>query len=282
MRTAIRRLGASLTLALAASAAPVSAAPTSGLVVTAPSNAYVELSFARATRLDIGRWSATGSGTYTGFYLTSRDRQRPFEVGSIQVSGFASPGFDSARLLLGRDYLASPDTPNRTVPAGRYRLYVLSDRAVRLTIPTPGTSTRTMTASRRASAAVAQGPLSPAVAGQPATILKDWPLAVPTSSVSVVGLRVVADRAFMTDAYVADLCLMRTSDHVCSPDDPGEHYDFEEARTGTVGLGAQVSHLDLTYYGAGKTTPAQQIAHLSALGTPLVKRAYGFALTLAL
>lgn len=134
------------------------AAATDGrqLVVRAQGTAFVTLDLPAGGRVDTGRWSLTGKGNYKVAVL---DRV----VGNRADSGWTLLLADVPRLgtqgrialgVLGERGMAA-------VPAGRYRLHIVSDAPASLRLPVVGIPGRDNTATSASKVQVRLGALTP-------------------------------------------------------------------------------------------------------------------------
>lgn len=137
-------------LILAATAATALAVPNAAastpqaLTVAAQGTFEIPLVLTRSTVLDQARMTVSGSGRVLGFAIL--DRTGKFVGAEARVAGWTDPTAKDAPLRV----WTSPESLK--LPAGRYRLVVLADAPVRISVPMRTGSGQSLRATRPTSA----------------------------------------------------------------------------------------------------------------------------------
>ncbi len=129
-------VAALLALGFVSPQAAVSAEP--ALRVQADVSGYATVDFATPFRFDGGRWSLSGKGSYKVALLDRVVKDRAGAGYNLLFSDV--PAMQAKPVVLGGP---GGDAPV-VVPAGRYRVHVVSDAPARLTIPLQGHGSRTL------------------------------------------------------------------------------------------------------------------------------------------
>lgn len=148
MRTV--RLAVAVALATAGLAAPSSASGTASLVVDATGSAYVDVRF--ATPWTPVLWDVTTRGTYAYFGIR-RHGSDTHVLQATRLAAWQAKGRPPGG--------ASMTTGGGALPAGSYRVYVLSDNRAQGVLRFRGRGSMRVSASRAVTARAAYRPLSP-------------------------------------------------------------------------------------------------------------------------
>ena len=237
-------VGALAALVVTGLPAPAAGATGTTYTLSAARSASVDVTFTRAVTLDMGRTRVTGAGAYAGYYVQPLGAAPDSGHGEIWVTEFSYPDFQRFPIPLGNQdaILSYPKGTARRLPAGRYRLHVLGDRAahVRLALTGAGADRR-LSPSRPSPFAAVWKDVTPDVAGQrvPGTVTADLPITVKSAdSLTFLAWYVVSHATHHTIATSARQCL-GTTEHpaLCDqgfepgPVDPSERgygYKYNE------------------------------------------------------
>ena len=180
-----RRLAGAVAVVAALSPLPAATAAAAPrvLVLDAARDATVDVTFTGFVTIDLPHAAVSGGHRYAGFYFQPLAGNPSDGAGAVFVRAYAASGFTDQPIPLGTGSRELADKP--VLAPGAYRIHVLGDTAVRVSVPVSGHPGGRLRATRPAKVSFASSDVTPYPAG----------VAAPGGAVASLPVDVVSGRA---------------------------------------------------------------------------------------
>jgi hypothetical protein len=260
--------------------------PHGQLVVSGSRSAHQDIVFARSITLAAGgedvRYDARGS--YAGFYLEPLDRDPAGGAGQVRPSSFGWPGFANYGLPLGRSQLAAPVGGSISLPAGRYRVHLITDAAAVVTIPVAGfAGSRTIRPRRLSTATARTADVTPEAAGRrylSGLASFSLPVSVGPRSLAIAALHVVRDGHAAAAQAVYTGCIEADEVPLCRSN--GSNYFDTTSHNSSESPAFTESAISAAYYFPDSAPTGQDTARGSVTTASTLRSVVGLAFALGL
>lgn len=298
-----RRIRIAVAVALAVAslyATPGQAAAPKPLVLRAKSTASVDVTFTRAVTIDPDAVRVSGGRNYAGYYLHPLSGPLLNGTGALFLHGYRVPSAPHVKWLPMPVGLGDfSQTFPRTIPAGRYRVYVLADAPVEVRVPVTGYTARTIQATRSVRVTYVGKDVTndvlprPGGMASPGIVSAALPITIPSNSnVTLTTIQVISHGTFYTHHQMQPAsCIGRPG--VVEPDftscrdeqrdgqGAGFHrgqYTFASAPPSTGNFEDETNSV----YFPGRLSAGPKVAHYMVGQTSVIDRVFVAALSIGL
>ena len=206
------------------------AAPTRLLVVEAARSASVDVTFAGFVTVDLPRAVVSGGGRFAGFYFQPLAGNPSHGAGAFVVKAYAAPGLPVLPIPLGTASRELADNP--VLAPGRYRVHVLGEQAVRVTVRVTGHQGGRLRASRATKVAFASRDVTPYPSGvaAPGGSVATLPIDVVSArAISVATVQLLHHGSAAATKYTAQLCLGSSARPSCLAADRASREQYHQS-----------------------------------------------------